>query len=80
MRIVVDENELKNFLRRRFTSEDLYKLVGDVVKRIERHNHENGALDIGGIMATYYRPLIEIKFPDIDYFSEEYIKLKLGIK
>ena len=90
MRIILSQGQLKNFLRRRFTERDLYSLVRDVTAKIYSHNHTNGSIDIGGIIATYTRELIRQKDSSIDYFSNEwdvyensleaYVKSKLDIE
>ena len=65
MDIVVSEKQIINFLRRRFSSEDLLWIVNDVKKMIDQGYNVDTAL-YGGI-----REFIKSGFADIDEFGYE---------
>ncbi len=90
MNIEISDERLKTFLRRRFSSEDLEWIVGDVKEMIEQGESVDAALYDG------VREFIKSKkFPDIDEFGPDqsywdsylmyerplvaYVKLKLNL-
>ena len=91
MDIVVSEKQIINFLRRRFSYEDLLWIVNDVQEMIDEGESVDTAVYDG------IRDFIKSKkFPDIDEFGDDqsywdsylkyerplasYVKMKLGIE
>jgi len=91
MDIVVSEKQIMNFLRRRFSYEDLLWIVNDVQEMIDEGESVDTAVYDG------IRDFIKSKkFPDIDEFGDDqsywnsylkyerllvsYVKMKLGLE
>jgi hypothetical protein len=65
MDVVVLEKQIINFLRRRFSSEDLLWIVNDVQEMIDEFGDEQ----------SYWDSYLEFERPLVSY-----VKMKLGLK